>query len=646
MPEGQPTNPRATVTWRAVVLGLILIPLNTYWIIRVEGIWHWGHPTAVSLCWNVVFNLLLLIGINFVLKRFAPHWALSQAEFVTIYVMIAIASALAGHDTLQLGVPNLAHPIWFATPENQWEELFHKRLPEWLTVRDMGALEAWYEGDSTLYTRRHIQAWLVPSLWWCSFIMALGMVMVCVNTLVRKQWTEHEKLGYPIVTLPIAMTRDGGNADFFRPTLFWVGFGLAAALNIMNGLHTFIPAIPLIDVRHDRDRYIDFRGWQEPWTALGRIGIPLYPFLCCLGYFLPLELSFSIWFFFVIRRLNLVLARWAPLPYLPRLPYYNEQSFGGWFAIFIYAMWVGRRYFVQIGRQMIFGGLSRDSSGEMVSHRGAAAGIVLGMAFLIWFCLAAGMSVWVVIAFFAIYWALSIGITRVRAELGPPAHEMAGGMNSGTLILLAAGHRATGATNIAMFPMFWWMTGRGYRTHPMPVQLEAFKMAEVAEMRTARLGLAMALAFAVGGVATFWTAISQTYAEGSNVMIAHNWGQWNQAASRLRIDQGTDWAGLFVLVVSGLFTWAMMFTRTRFMWWPIHPAGYALSMNFGVEYFWSCLVIAWAVKLIVLRYGGYKTYAKTMPFVFGVLLGEQLLGAFWSVMSIALKQPIYDFSPG
>jgi len=624
----------------------VLIPPNCYWVMKVEGIWHWGHPTAVSLFWNVVFNLLVLVGLNFVLKRLCPRYALTQAEFITIYVMITIASALVGHDSLQLGIPNLAHPIWFATPENHWEELFWSNLPTWLTVRDMRSLEDWYDGGSTLYTARHISAWAGPVLWWCAFIMALGLCMVCLSTLLRKQWTEHEKLGYPIITLPVAMTQDGGNREFFAPKLFWIGFGLAALLDLNNGLHAFFPVLPLLDVRHDRTHFLDFRGWQEPWHVLGRIGVPLYPFLCCLGYFLPLDLSLSIWVFFVVRKLNLVLARWLPLPYLPRMPYYNEQSFGGWFAIFAYAMWVGRRYFVGLLRQSVLGQLSRDGAGELVSHRGAFVGLVAGMAFLMWFCLHAGMTVWVVVAFFAIYWVLSIGITRVRAELGPPAHEMAGGMNSGTLITLVAGTRGTGARNISMFPMFWWMTGRGYRTHPMPCQLETFKMAELAGMRLNRLGLAMGLAFAVGGLTSFWTGISQTYAAGNNPMIGHNWGQWRQAATRLQVATGTDYAALAVLGTAFGFTWMMMALRMRFLWWPLHPAGYALTMNFGVEYFWSCLVIAWLVKLIVLRYGGYKTYAKTMPAVFGILLGEQLLGAFWSVLSVALKRPIYDFSPG
>ena len=33
-------------------------------------------------------------------------------------------------------------------------------------------------------------------------------------------------------------------------------------------------------------------------------------------------------------------------------------------------------------------------------------------------------------------------------------------------------------------------------------------------------------------------------------------------------------------------------------------------------------------------------------FFFGVLLGEYCVGAFWSVLSVIIQQPIYDFAPG
>src|SRR5438874_10705330 len=80
--------PERGVTWRAILIGTLLIPINTYWVILVEGIWHSNHATAMSLFWNTVFCLVILVGINLILKRYVPRIAFSQGEFITIYVMI------------------------------------------------------------------------------------------------------------------------------------------------------------------------------------------------------------------------------------------------------------------------------------------------------------------------------------------------------------------------------------------------------------------------------------------------------------------------------------------------------------------------------------------------------------------------------
>jgi len=84
----------------------------------------------------------------------------------------------------------------------------------------------------------------------------------------------------------------------------------------------------------------------------------------------------------------------------------------------------------------------------------------------------------------------------------------------------------------------------------------------------------------------------------------------------------------------------------RFLWWPFHPAGYALSTNFGVEYFWSCLVIATIVKWLVLKFGGASAHRKARSFFFGIILGEYCVGAFWSAISVIFQTYTYDFAPG
>jgi len=49
------------------------------------------------------------------------------------------------------------------------------------------------------------------------------------------------------------------------------------------------------DVRHDSAKhYIDTWSWGKPWSAMGRIGVPLYPFCIALGFMIPLDLCFSL----------------------------------------------------------------------------------------------------------------------------------------------------------------------------------------------------------------------------------------------------------------------------------------------------------------------------------------------------------------
>src|SRR5687768_4314663 len=114
-PSQRPTRVERGVTLRAVLIGLFLIPINTYWVMMVEGIWHTNHATAMSLFWNSVFCVFLLVLLNLAIKRYAPRYAFNQGELIVVYVMITLATALAGHDSLQLGIPGLSFPFWVAT---------------------------------------------------------------------------------------------------------------------------------------------------------------------------------------------------------------------------------------------------------------------------------------------------------------------------------------------------------------------------------------------------------------------------------------------------------------------------------------------------------------------------------------------------
>ena len=650
-PEADASQPQRGVSLRAVIIGLLLIPPNAYWVIYVEGIRHWNHVTAMSLFWNTIFCLMVLVLGNLVVKRYAPKLALRQGEFITIYVMLTLMTALAGHDSLQLSYPSTYMPFLY---ENMMEGRVNPAelgwFPRHLTVQDPEVIASLETGGDTLYRARYLSAWIGPVLWWCSFIAALGLVMICINVLIRKQWTENEKLSFPIVQLPLAMTHEGGTVAFFMYKPLLMGLLIGASINILNGLHFYYPIVPGFPVRHNSPELrIGDKFTTHPWNAIpNNLGMPLYPFIIAIGYFLPLDLSFSIWFFFIIKLLMRVgsaaLGYEVGQPHNP--PYQSEQSFGAWFAIFAVAMYISRDHLKTVLKSALGMGRRVDDSQEPMRYRTAFWGMMGGGAFVYYFCLRAGMTAGIIFLFFLIYFVLSVAITRVRAELGPPAHEMAGNMNAPTLLFWMFGTSGVGAQNLTMMTMFWGYTGRGYRTHPMPCQLEAFKMGQAGRVDMRGLGWVMMLAMFVGALAVYWACLHLEYKHGRNIMTAHNFGIFRLLKSRIDNPQPTDWISLRAVGFGFMLTVGMMFARLRLPWWPFHPAGYALSMNFGVEYFWTCMIISSVLKWMILRYGGHRLNRKVMPFMYGLILGEFTVGAYWSVMSTVTGARTYDFAPG
>ena len=72
--------------------------------------------------------------------------------------------------------------------------------------------------------------------------------------------------------------------------------------------------------------------------------------------------------------------------------------------------------------------------------------------------------------------------------------------------------------------------------------------------------------------------------------------------------------------------------RARFIGFPLHPAAYALNLTFANDFFWCDMFVAWVLKALILRYGGMKVYRLALPFFLGLILGDFVTGAAWSIV--------------
>jgi hypothetical protein len=84
--------------------------------------------------------------------------------------------------------------------------------------------------------------------------------------------------------------------------------------------------------------------------------------------------------------------------------------------------------------------------------------------------------------------------------------------------------------------------------------------------------------------------------------------------------------------------------RFSFPAFKLHPVGYALSLNFGVDYYWFGLVIALMVKTFVQRYYGLRGYKQLRNVAFGIMIGEYSAELIWATFAMATRQSTYTIS--
>ena len=133
-------------------------------------------------------------------------------------------------------------------------------------------------------------------------------------------------------------------------------------------------------------------------------------------------------------------------------PEFPEQSAGAYIALFFIAVWMGRHHLARIFNAFFSRSPHEhgsDDTDEPLRYRTAVLGLVCGFAFLVFFCWRAGMSPLAAGIFFALYLMTVIGVTRVRAEVGSPVHDLhfAG---PEYLMVGAVGTRRLGPANLSV----------------------------------------------------------------------------------------------------------------------------------------------------------------------------------------------------
>jgi hypothetical protein len=635
---------------------------------------------GVQMPFGAIFILLALIlffnGPLRWLQKVMPHLRhvpvlrrlctpLEPVELLVIYVMMIFGALLSTPGTDNFFLTTGSGLFYFSTRENRWADTFYSFIPPHFAPgwdgrtfqRDV--IDQLYIGGLS-FNQVPWHAWTAMLVGWGILLLLLYATLFFISLILRRQWIEAEALSFPLVQLPLQMVEaipgDTPGGFWKSPTL-WAGTALATGFHLLRGLNAHFPDWPTISTFQGNSFLIEMT--EVPWNTLGSASIEFFLGVIGIAFLLTRELSFSFWFFFLAFKLQHLAATLAGYPAntLPRDTHLGNpafitwQSVGAWLMMAVLLLWSARepiRDFCRFG--------SSDSrsrlADEPFSPQLVVGGLLLSLAGLIFWCWFSGLNLVAAAAFFAFYVLMSIVIARLVVEGGflypqitfAPIEALTGSILSTQMIGPASLTKLSFMQPMLFFDM---------RANLLPVFLHTLKLAHVTGMekrQVRRFMICAATATIVALVVSTLTTVAMLYRVGglaSNVWFVQHGPQrvFRGTETLLSAPPELPFANMSWMAVGAGVVWMLTFARVRFLWFPFHPLAYLVASGSPLGKMWPSFFIGWAVKSLLLKFGGQDAAMRARPFMIGLILGNATAMVLWTIYGIFAGNQI-QYWPG
>lgn len=632
-PSGE--TPRATperLTWALGVLLVIAVASGGAFsaLVRYDLV-GFGHlpRCALFLCF-----LLLLVNVAWLKSR--GRRLLSSQQLVFIFIAIMVMAGFPGQQLvtyLYIGLIGCQH---YATPENKWVDTFFDYIPRWLVPSkdpdDPAVRWAFYglpPGKSIPWGE-----WVGPLLVWTPYLLAILLLGATTAALLRRRWADEEHMLFPLAQIPVEMLSYESDRDalprVFRSWLFWFAFAIPVVLYSKNALHYYFPGIPETDLTPDIGPV--FTG--RPWNMLNNFPYHYYFEMIGITYLVNDELGFSLWFFWIARRLTAVFREMAGLA--NHNDWFEHQGIGAYLVAGTIYVWSARHALKTIFLKAITGRGDFDDSHEPMSARVMVFGFVGSLATIVIWGHAIGAEWWAPLALMGLYLCSLVVLTRVVSEAGLFA-VWSPFTNQERLIVRSLGPNTVGVKTITALGYMGYKIRDTASMTPGNI-IQGYKMAETARLNPRSVWAVMAVALVVG---LFASHPASLYAIYSHTVPGLGWWPKGSGSSL-----GTSLAGMILtnnpftagnygnMVLGGVLVWTLNFLRQRFLWWPLHPLAYAAIMGptwMGDRYGFS-IFLGWLARRLVHRFGGYPAYRLGRSAAVGMVVGNAVVLLTWTIV--------------
>jgi len=643
-PGPQEQAPQRVVTWRAVLVGALCVVFISigapFGSIKMRGSYmalDFSLPAAVF----TMFLLSLLVSLVRVATR--GRSLLNRSEMLVAYSMMAVATAICTMGLTAYILPMLGTPVYYASPENRWQEVLLPKTPEWIMLSREGVgadvirffYEGWQAKGITLVDV--VATWGPPLGYWGIFLLALYATSISLMAIFRKQWVEDERIVFPLVQLPMELAgqpeKPGDRVTpLFKSKLLWIGFAVPFIFCTLKALPAYFPY--LADIRPTE--VWRFRMLQDYWDSHIRISWQTLG----LAYLLSSDVALCVWLFGLLGSFYGGFSKFINFESPEKLGIYGAAPWpdlghfgmGAMIALVFLRLWIGRRHLISVARKAFFLKTDADDSQEPMSYATAFWTVVVGVIVMtVWLCLS-GMPLHVAILILFGAFIGFVGLTRVISESGMPVSIVP--LVSSDFVVSAIGTSAIGEKGLLALPWTYVWNG-DVRTFVMCAAAQGMRGCSERNRSYRGVFFAMMLAVILAIVVSTVMILNIAYEDGG--VNLNNWffcsgPQKPFLFARSLISGEPRGPNVRGWVATGIGAGAMILltvARHSFVGWPINPVGLPISAVVWTQYLWFSVFLAWLVKTCILKYGGPRLYLKLRPLFLGIVLGQYAGAAFW-----------------
>lgn len=642
--------------WMYVVIGLLIaifsiarIKANVLHVIPTIGFATVPNQPAL-------FAVVLILAISALLRRLKYSTPLRQGHLVVLYTALSAVGLI-----FQSGVDLIPYILMTWSRLADFEGMYKlapilERFSLAIMPKGNEIVEGFWIGSSTVPW----SAWIVPLILWTVFFALTFVLIVCSVSLVFDQWNRVERLTFPLAAPVVRIIKPTGSSSaglyhfstpFWKDPAVWLGLLIGGIfVSGLTGLKHYFPGVFALNFQLDIRPYLleaspAVRNGLAAWPELivGSRYVHFDPITLAIGFLLPLDLSFSVWFaalLYIVFRIvgyNIwgiqgINDQGVHKPYL--------SITGLLIGVVLYNLWVNRTtlkavFLYSIGREK-----EPESSSEFpIKPKTAFFGSILSFVLLVAFsAILLNLSVGMGILFFLLFVLFVMALARIRAESGLPLMQAHGTMFDSAVITELLGSQRVGSSNVGAFGFFIPFTYGSLQSTGAYV-LESLKMADECDIDKRRLTVFLVLVLIVAAVVSMVPQLTTIYTIGGV-----NTATFGQHLSRLAVSAADisvnpkegNLVGIMYIVVGAVISTFLYYIRGLFVWWPFHPLGLIIAVHERAKWLWPSMFIAWIVKFLMNKYGGRSVVEKGYAFAIGVIVGISTVNGLFSLIGAIL----------